>query len=281
MLIGADIDQLNATIAAFRRSSTELNDALQRSLRAIQSMQSSQWSGQHRQQAETIWDRIQAQFASAINDLENLTARTERFANNLMEAGQRFGDSANISQGNTINQGITPNQGITQPDGSTSEVKSAPDSIGQNPQQDVPSTPIPLRDGVSPQQFSPNDGCVRYAQTRRPDLGIAPGAGGAADYIHASHLKDKIFQLTTGSERIDRGYAIVWDRAYYESGIGREYGHVAIVEGTVVENGEEYVIVSHAGVGTNPGPTTYPERSMNMKIPKKVLQNEHIYIVGP
>lgn len=281
MLIGADIDQLNATIAAFRRGSTELNDALQRSLRAIQSMQNSQWSGQHRQQAEAIWGRIQVQLASAINDLENLTARTERFANNLMEAGQRFGDSANISQGNTINQGITPNQGITQPDGSTSEVKPAPDSIGQNPQQDVPSTPISLRDGVSPQQFSPIDGCVRYAQTRRPDLGIAPGEGGAADYIHASHLKDKIFQLTTGSERIDRGYAIVWDRAFHPSGIGREYGHVAIVEGTVVENGEEYVVISQAGVGPNPGPTTYPERSMNMKIPKKMLLNKHIYIVGP
>lgn len=94
MLIGADIDQLYITIAVFRRSSSELSSAFQRAAQAMQAMQNNPWSGQHRQQAEAVWERIQSQFTPTINALENLTARTERFANNLAEAGRSFYDPA-------------------------------------------------------------------------------------------------------------------------------------------------------------------------------------------
>lgn len=98
MLVGADIDQLHATIAAFRRGSAELNDVFQRALQAMQAMQNSPWSGQHRQQAEAVWERIQVQFTPTLNALEDLTARTERFASNLIEAGRSFYDPAQIEQ---------------------------------------------------------------------------------------------------------------------------------------------------------------------------------------
>lgn len=101
MLVGADVDQLHATIAAFRRGSAELNSAFQRALQAMQAMQNSPWSGQHRQQAEAVWERIQVQFTPTLNALEDLTARTERFASNLTEAGQSFYDPAQIDQYNT------------------------------------------------------------------------------------------------------------------------------------------------------------------------------------
>lgn len=101
MLVGADIDQLHATIAAFRRGSAELNGAFQRALQAMQAMQNSPWSGQHRQQAEAVWERIQVQFTPTLNALEDLTARTERFASNLTEAGRSFYNPAQIDQYNT------------------------------------------------------------------------------------------------------------------------------------------------------------------------------------
>ncbi|MGB9751336.1 WXG100 family type VII secretion target [Roseiflexus castenholzii] len=98
MLIGADIDQLYTTIALFRRSRAEMSDTFQRALQAMQAMQSSPWSGQNRLRAEAVWERIQAQFASTINELEDLTTRTERFANNLAEAGRSFYDPARINR---------------------------------------------------------------------------------------------------------------------------------------------------------------------------------------
>lgn len=98
MLIGADIDQLYTTIALFRRSRAEMSDTFQRARQAMQAMQNSPWSGQNRQQAEAVWEQIQTQFASVIDELEGLTARTERFANNLAEAGRSFYDPARINQ---------------------------------------------------------------------------------------------------------------------------------------------------------------------------------------
>ncbi|ABU58216.1 WXG100 family type VII secretion target [Roseiflexus castenholzii] len=102
MLIGADIDQLYTTIALFRRSRAEMSDTFQRARQAMQAMQNSPWSGQNRQQAEAVWEQIQTQFASVIDELEGLTARTERFANNLAEAGRSFYDPARINTSDTI-----------------------------------------------------------------------------------------------------------------------------------------------------------------------------------
>ncbi len=99
MLIGADIDQLYATIAVFRRSSAELNEAFQRAIQAMQAMQQSPWIGRNREQAEAVWERIQVQFPPVISTLEELIARTERFANNLAEAGRSFNEPALINWG--------------------------------------------------------------------------------------------------------------------------------------------------------------------------------------
>jgi len=158
------------------------------------------------------------------------------------------------------------------------------------PSQPVPSTPghqteskpeVKLNEGVRPEDEDPQIGCVRYAQKKRADLKETGGKGGAADYLTKPELRDKVFQVKDGSERLEKGYAIVWDRGHKDlSAAGQQYGHIAIVEDVVVENGVEYVIVSHAGVGTNPGPTTYPVWSMRMKIPKSVLKDPNIYIIG-
>lgn len=42
--IGADLDQLRATIAAFRQGIANLNETSQRALQAMQSMQSGPWA---------------------------------------------------------------------------------------------------------------------------------------------------------------------------------------------------------------------------------------------
>jgi len=165
----------------------------------------------------------------------------------------------------------------------------------KSPSQPVPSTPsypteskpkVKLED-VRPENYHPKNGCVRYAQDRRPDLGLAPDdgeehKGGAADYLDKPDLKDKIFQVKDGSERIEKGYAIVWEKGHPALGdsAGKYFGHIAIVEDVVVENGVEYVIVSQAGVGPEPGPTIYPTWSMRMKIRKSELIDKKIHIIG-
>jgi len=90
--IKADTDALRATIAAMRQGSSTIENALQQAAQAMTTLQSSRWSGNHRQQAEEVWTRLQAQFAPTIEALNQIAARTERFTNALEEAGRVFGD---------------------------------------------------------------------------------------------------------------------------------------------------------------------------------------------
>ncbi|WP_082909005.1 WXG100 family type VII secretion target [Chloroflexus islandicus] len=124
-LIGADIDQLRATIATMRQGSATLQEALQRAMQAMQAMQSGPWAGQHRQQAEAVWERIQAQFTPTLSALEHLTARTEHFANNLAEAGRSFYNPAQLVYPVGTHQHVSPpvvtHQHDTQPPGATAQ----------------------------------------------------------------------------------------------------------------------------------------------------------------
>ena len=94
--IKADTDALRATIAAMRQGSSTIENALQQAAQAMTTLQSSRWSGNHRQQAEEVWTRLQAQFAPTIEALNQIAARTERFTNALEEAGRVFGDGGTI-----------------------------------------------------------------------------------------------------------------------------------------------------------------------------------------
>jgi uncharacterized protein YukE/uncharacterized protein YqgC (DUF456 family) len=95
-LIGADTDLLRAAIAAMRQGGDVIEQAFNQANQAMQSLQSNGWAGQHRQQAEELWDRLQPRFASTIAALHQLTTRTERYTNALEEAGRVFGDGGLI-----------------------------------------------------------------------------------------------------------------------------------------------------------------------------------------
>jgi uncharacterized protein YukE len=95
--IKADTDALRATIAAMRQGSSTIENALQQAAQAMTTLQNSRWSGNHRQQAEEVWTRLQAQFAPTIEALNQIAARTERFTNALEEAGRVFGDGGIVT----------------------------------------------------------------------------------------------------------------------------------------------------------------------------------------
>ena len=99
--IKADTDALRATIAAMRQGSSAIENALQQAAQAMATLQNSRWSGNHRQQAEEVWTRLQAQFAPTIEALNQIAARTERFTNALEEAGRVFGDGSVSASGTT------------------------------------------------------------------------------------------------------------------------------------------------------------------------------------
>jgi uncharacterized protein YukE len=97
--IKADTDALRATVAAMRQGSSAIENALQQAAQAMATLQNSRWSGNHRQQAEEIWTRLQAQFAPTIEALNQIANRTERFTNALEEAGRVFGDGSVSASG--------------------------------------------------------------------------------------------------------------------------------------------------------------------------------------
>ena len=99
--IKADTDALRATIAAMRQGSSAIENALQQAAQAMATLQNSRWSGNHRQQAEEVWTRLQAQFAPTIEALNQIANRTERFTNALEEAGRVFGDGGVSAPGTT------------------------------------------------------------------------------------------------------------------------------------------------------------------------------------
>lgn len=89
--VGADTAQMHATVVALRQGGTAVQEAFQQAAQAMQAMQGSRWSGQHRVQAEEFWNRIQTQFGPTIEGLNDLAVRIERVANALDEAGRVFG----------------------------------------------------------------------------------------------------------------------------------------------------------------------------------------------
>lgn len=91
-VIGANIDHLRATIAAFQQGHNTINDALQQATYSMYSMQQSQWAGYHRQQIEAIWYDIESRLTTLLSELDALTGRTIRFTDALEEAGAVFGD---------------------------------------------------------------------------------------------------------------------------------------------------------------------------------------------
>lgn len=104
-VIKADVEHLRATIAALRQGSDAIESALQQTVQAMEALQSSPWSGQHRQQAEALWLRLQGQFVPTIETLKQLATRTERFTDALEEAGRVFGDGGAIRDGGAISTG--------------------------------------------------------------------------------------------------------------------------------------------------------------------------------
>ncbi len=76
--IGADTTHLYETVAVLRQGSSNIESALRLAIQSMEGLQGSRWSGQHRQQAEAIWARIQGQFVPAIDALNELAARAER-----------------------------------------------------------------------------------------------------------------------------------------------------------------------------------------------------------
>lgn len=128
---------------------------------------------------------------------------------------------------------------------------------------------------ADPLNYSTTEGCAKYAQVRRPDLGRTGGSGGAADYI--TKFAHKIVRITDGAvdlrTKLAKGYAVVWDRNQrHLSDAGKKYGHIAIVE--QVE--QDHIIVSQAGVGTRTDLTTYPQAwSTRMRINRDDLRDLH------
>ncbi len=77
--IKADTDALRAAIAAMRQGSSAIENALQQAAQAMATLQNSRWSGNHRQQAEEVWTRLQAQFAPTIEALNQIASPYRAF----------------------------------------------------------------------------------------------------------------------------------------------------------------------------------------------------------
>jgi uncharacterized protein YukE len=162
--IKADTDALRATIAAMRQGSSTIENALQQAAQAMTTLQSSRWSGNHRQQAEEVWTRLQAQFAPTIEALNQIAARTERFTNALEEAGRVFGDgTAHLPPPHTH-----PSNGATAPSKGT-ETPAPP------PPNTTPPPPSSNRSAILNQKVRLNNGAevlVAHLDGRTPVAGM-------------------------------------------------------------------------------------------------------------
>jgi surface antigen len=220
--IGADTAQMHATVAAMRQGSSAIQEAFQQAAQAMQSMQGSRWSGQHRAQAEEFWNRIRSQFGPTIETLDTLAARTERVANALDEAGRVFG-GAGAPGSSTINGTQGGDQGT---------VPTAPPSHA------------PLPSGRTKQWvLDRTAGCTTYvlsrvnldAMNRWPDAQGWNEAATAAGFPVGT-------EPATGSVMV------------FEPGVMGAHntaGHVAYVENVVREGDTIRVTISEANVATN------------------------------
>ncbi len=149
--IKADTDALRATIAAMRQGSSTIENALQQAAQAMTTLQSSRWSGNHRQQAEEVWTRLQAQFAPTIEALNQIANHTERFTNALEEAGRQFNNGATI-----------PPPGTEAPPKSPQPPAPSPGNPGTNAGDFPPHTPIPPGPTLCQEFWQTLPGCTNY-----------------------------------------------------------------------------------------------------------------------
>lgn len=246
--IGADLDQLRATIAAFRQGSANLNETSQRALQAMQSMQSGPWAGQHRQQAEAIWTRIQTQLSAAVDELERLTARTERFANNLEAASSRFGDGVAVVSGHDN----IPGKNIPM---------APPPSDSGNGFQQLPYCPFESGPTTVPGVLANTAGCTNYVLRRvnLNDMGRWPDAH---EWNNAA--QNAGYVVSDAPPEGSQGSVMVFEPGVAGTHAGA--GHVAYVEQVVRDpDGTLKVTISEANPvysngavvwGTHTPPTT-------------------------
>lgn len=237
--IGADLEQLRATIASLRQGNANLQETFQRTRQAMQALQSSPWAGQHRQQAEAVWERIQAQFTPAINALENLTARTEQFANNLEEAGSRFNDGAAISSKAPTAPGVdmTPKSPLP------------PGDSARNGQQPLPYRPFESGPTTVPNVLQNTAGCTNYV-LRRVNLNDMKRWPNAHEWNDAA--RNAGYVVSDVPEAGSKGSIMVFEAGV--PGADPVAGHVAYVEQVVRDpDGTLKVTISEASPVFNNG----------------------------
>ncbi len=256
-VIGADIEQLRATIAALRQGSSSIENALRQATQGMEALQGSRWSGQHRQQAEAIWARIQGQFVPAIDALNQLAARAERFADALEKAAQRFNDGAGVPSGPSVK---APSDGGP----SVTPMPSAPPASPVAPGNGIPPyTPLP--NGSTREDVLRNTaGCTNYVlrKVNMNDMGRWPNAHEWNDVATRAGYALGTVPL--------KGSVMVFEPGVL--GAHAQLGHVAYVENVEADgSGLMRVKISEANVafhngqvvwGTHTPPT---ERTINLR----------------
>ena len=224
--IKADTDALRATIAAMRQGSSTIENALQQAAQAMTTLQNSRWSGNHRQQAEEVWTRLQAQFAPTIEALNQIAARTERFTNALEEAGRQFNNGATI-----------PPPGAEKPPRDHQPTTNHGTDTGGFP----PHAPIPPGPTTVPGVLANTAGCTNYV-LRRLNLNDMKRWPNALEWNEAATNAGYAVGVKPKS-----GSVIVFEPGVM--GADRQYGHVAYVEDVVQSHdGTFKVTISEASV---------------------------------
>jgi surface antigen/uncharacterized protein YukE len=228
--IKADTDALRATIAAMRQGSSAIENALQQAAQAMATLQNSRWSGNHRQQAEEVWTRLQAQFAPTIEALNQIANRTERFTNALEEAGRQFNNGASI-----------PPPGAEAPSKSPQPHTPSPGNPDAGTGGFPPHAPIPPGPTTVPGVLANTAGCTNYV-LRRLNLNDMKRWPNALEWNEAATNAGYAVGVKPKS-----GSVIVFEPGVM--GADRQAGHVAYVE-DVVQNrdGTFKVTISDANV---------------------------------
>jgi surface antigen/uncharacterized protein YukE len=228
--IKADTDALRAAIAAMRQGSSNIENALQQAAQAMAALQNSRWSGNHRQQAEEMWTRLQAQFAPTIEALNQIADHTERFTNALEEAGRQFNNGATI-----------PPPGTEAPPKSPQPPAPSPGNPGTNAGDFPPHTPIPPGPTTVPGVLANTAGCTNYV-LRRLNLNDMKRWPNAHEWNEAATNAGYAVGVKPKS-----GSVIVFEPDVIEA--DRQYGHVAYVEDVVQSHdGTFKVTISEASV---------------------------------
>lgn len=94
-VVGAETTQMHATAQAMARSYETLHGLLSQARSGMQQLQSTQWSGRHRTQAEEYWSTLMGGIDPAAGQIEQLARGLERVAAALDQAGERFGIQSN------------------------------------------------------------------------------------------------------------------------------------------------------------------------------------------